>query len=242
MIGLAPMMILPFLLVAALPVLLPILGIRHRLNNFRPEILLYWLCGWALWLSEIHRKDMGHLVSGSPLLIILCIHFLAEYRGRIANTALQILAISAGSLATVNLLIVMTARSVPTRAGSIAMFQPDPVIRFLDEHTTPGEEIFTYPYCPKYYFLSSTTNPTRYSLLIYNYNTPFQFRDAIQVLEQHKVRYVVWGTHYESLISLFPASAWVPASGLQMEPYLESHYKVVTSMGGVRIMERNDER
>ncbi len=49
-----------------------------------------------------------------------------------------------------------------------------------------------------YYFLSGTTNPTRYSLLIYNYNTPAQFHEVIRVLDQHKVRYVVWNTNFET--------------------------------------------
>jgi len=79
----ASVLIIPFLLVAALPALLLTLGIRHRTACAKPTVLLYWLCGWALWLSEIHRKDICHLVSGSPLLIILCIYLLAESRGKL---------------------------------------------------------------------------------------------------------------------------------------------------------------
>ena len=37
-------------------------------RSARPEILLYWLCGGALWLAELYRMDMTHLVFGSPLL------------------------------------------------------------------------------------------------------------------------------------------------------------------------------
>ena len=240
-IGIAAIVILPFLLVAALPALILVFSGRHRMSNFDPVILLYWLCGWALWLSEIHRKDIGHLVAGSPLLIILCVHFLAERRERIAGTVLQILTLSAGALVTVNLLILITAHTVTTRAGGVAMFQPDPVIEFLNEHTVPGEEIFAYPYCPKYYFLSSTTNPTRYSLLIYGYNTSSQFRDAIQTLEQRKVKYVIWDTHFEALVSLFPASAHVLASEMFMEPYLELHYRQVALLDGVHIMKRKED-
>ena len=241
LIWLAPLTIAPFLLVAALPVMLFLLGFPRLMKQHKPEILLYWLCGWALWLSEIHRKDLGHLVVGSSLLIILCIYFLTQCRGRIADSALQLLTISSCTLAAVNLLILATAHTVPTRSGSVAMFQPDPVIAFLDQHTAPGDEIFTYPYCPKYYSLTSTENPTRYSLLIYNYNTPSQFYETIQVLDQHKVKYVVWDTHREALASLFPASTRIPARGLLMEPYLESHYRQVQLLDGVRIMERKND-
>ena len=239
LIPLALVLITPFLLVAALPALVPLLGIPRGKENLRPEILLYWFCGWALWLSEFHRRDIAHLTSGSPLLIILCVCFLGEYRGKIADLALQLLAISAVALATVNLFMVLSVRSVPTRVGTVAVFKPDAVVAFLDKHTTAGEEIFFYPYCPMYYFVSGTTNPTRFSLLIYNYNTPSQFREVIRVLDQHQVRYVVWNTNFAKKSGFyFSASFNRPAGGLLMEPYLESHYRLVKDIDGFRIMER----
>jgi len=139
--------------------------------------------------------------------------------------------------------VVLTAHTVNTRVGSAAVFQDDPVLTFLDEHVAPGEEIFAYPYCPMYYFLSSTTNPTRYSLLIYNYNTSAQFHEVIQVLEQHKVRYVLWDTNFQTkkVAALFPASVRIQPRDLIMEPYLDSHYKLVKVEDGVRIMERKSE-
>jgi hypothetical protein len=174
------------------------------------------------------------------LLIILCVHFLAEYRGKTADLVLQLLAISAGALATVNLFIALSAHSVPTRVGSVGMFKPDPVLTFLNNHVAPGTEIFSYPYCPMYYFLSDTTNPTRYSLLIYNYNTPSQFQEVIRVLDQHKVKYVLWDASFQSkaATALFSAAMYRPAAGFIMEPYLESHYRVVQDFNGMRIMER----
>jgi hypothetical protein len=240
LIPLAVVLVLPFLFIAALPVLVLVLGIPCGKDNLRPEILLYWFCGWALWLSEIHRRDIAHLASGSPLLIILCVHFLAEYRGKTADLVLQLLAISAGALATVNLFIALSAHSVPTRVGSVGMFKPDPVLTFLNNHVAPGTEIFSYPYCPMYYFLSDTTNPTRYSLLIYNYNTPSQFQEVIRVLDQHKVKYVLWDASFQSkaATALFSAAMYRPAAGFIMEPYLESHYRVVQDFNGMRIMER----
>ena len=239
LIPLGVVLILPFLLVASLPVLVPALGIPRGKDNLRPTISLYWLCGWALWLSEFHRHDIAHLTAGSPLLIILCVHFLDEYHKPIANWCLQFLTVSAVALAAVNLFIVLCAQSVPTRVGSVGMFKPDGALAFLDSHAAPGSEIFAYPTCPMYYFLSGTSNPTRYSLLLYNYNTPSQFHDAIKALEQHKVKYVVWDTTVETKAApYFSAAMYRPAGGLVMEPYLESHYRVVKEVAGLRIMER----
>jgi hypothetical protein len=235
----AVLLILPLLLVAALPALVPVLGIPRWRDNLKPEILLYWICGWALWLAEFHRRDIAHLTAGSLLLIILCVHFLGEYGRQIADWALQLLAISAVALATVNLFMVLAVRSVPTRVGTVAMFKPDAVIAFLDKHTTVGEEIFFYPYCPMYYFTTNTANPTRFSLLIYNYNTPPQFREVIHVLDQRRVHYVVWNTNFAKKSGFyFSASFNHPAGGLLMEPYLETHYRVVEDVNGFRIMER----
>jgi hypothetical protein len=94
-----------------------------------------------------------------------------------------------------------------------------------------------------YYFLSATTNPTRYSLLIYNYNTPSQFREVIQALEERRVKYVVWDKRFQSnaIAGIFSRSAFTPANSLIIEPYLESHYKLLRDEGGVRIMERRTE-
>ena len=233
-------LITPFALVALLPALVPALGLGFGKENLKPQILLYWFCAWALWLSEFHRRDIAHLASGSPLLIILCVYFLTRYEGRPADLVLQFLALSAGALATVNLFIVLCARPVQTRVGEVAMFKADPVLTFLDGHTKPGEEIFSYPYCPMYYFLSGTTNPTRYSLLIYNYNTPSQFDEVIRVLDRHKVKYVVWDASFQekAAATFFTATMYRPAGGFLMEPYLKSHYKVVQDIDGIRIMER----
>ncbi len=236
-------LITPVLLVAALPVLLPVLGARYRWGMASPEALLYWLCGGAMWMAELHRKDMTHLIFGSPLLIILCVYFLAEYREAIAGLVLQLLSISAACLAGFNLLLtLLAAHPITTRVGTVYTFRDLPGLQYLENHTSRGEEIFAYPYCPRYYFLSDTTNPTPYFILTYNYNTPSQFQEVVRILEQHKVRYVVWDTNLNKIKPVvFPSSTRLPPGGLVVEPYLESHYKDVQVVDGVRIMERRSE-
>lgn len=241
--GMASVLITPFLFVAALPVLLPILAARSKWNAMRPEVALYWLCGWALWLSEIHRKDIWHLVFGSPLLIIVGVYLLMERREKVADLALQLLLISAGCLACFNLFLALTAHPLTTRVGTVAVFKDDPVLTFLDEHVAPGEEIFAYPYCPMYYFLSSTVNPTHYSILFYNYNISSQFEEVVRTLEQHRVKYVIWDTGFEARAAstFFPEAKRTNPHDYILEPYLESHYRVVKAVNGIRIMERKSE-
>ena len=240
--ALATLLIVPFLFVAALPALFIMLGARYKWFTASPTIVLYCFCGWALWLSEFHRKDIFHLVVGSPLLIILCIFFLAENQKKIFAVALQVLTISATCLACFNLFLVSAAHPVHTRVGSVAMFGDNWALKFLIDHTTPGEEIFAYPYCPMYYFLSATTNPTRYSILLYNYNTNSQFEEVVNVLDRRRVRYVIWDTKFsKNATKFFPSSKPMRSDELIIEPYLESHYNVVKDEGDVRIMERKAE-
>jgi hypothetical protein len=242
-VAIAAILITPLLFVAALPLLMLLVGIRYKWKSVTPEIALYWFSGWALWLSEFHRSDIWHLVFGSPLLIVLCIHALTESRGKLANVAVQILAISAIGLAGFNCCVVlaMGAHPLATRVGNVVMAGagPDQVLRFLNEHTSPGEEILSYPYCPTYYFLSSTTNPTRYSILMYNYNTPSQFQEVVDILDQRRVRYIIWEASFAAnAADGFPGSQPRSPNDLIMEPYLESHYKLVEDDHGIRIMER----
>jgi hypothetical protein len=195
-----------------------------------------------LWLSEIHRKDIGHIVFGSPLLIILSVYYLERYRAKIADLSLQVLAVSAACLATFNLFLALSAHSIPTRVGPVAIFKSEPVLALLQEKVAPGDEIFAYPYIPMYYFLSATSNPTRYSGILYNFNTPPQFEEVVRVLEQRRVRYVVWNTGFrESAMKfVFPAVQKMPDDRLIVEPYLESHYKVLWADAHTRLMERKD--
>jgi hypothetical protein len=236
----AAVLITPFLFIAALPALLPALAARYRTSLGRPEIALYWLCGCGMWLSEIHRKDIFHLVFGSPVLIILGIYYLGQYRAKVADLALQVLAISAACLAVFNLFLVLAARPLATRVGTVGLLRNIPALRILDDKVAPGEEVFAYPYCPMYYFLSATSNPTRYSGLLYNFNTPSQFEEVVRVLEKRRVRYVLWDTHFQAkeLAALFPASAGTAPGTLIVEPYLESHYKVIWADADTRLMER----
>jgi hypothetical protein len=233
-------LIAPFLFVAVLPGLLLFIGARSRWGMARPEIMLYWLCGGAIWLAEIHRRDIAHLIFGSSLLVILAIHFLTERHGRIASLTLQMLSISAACLILFNLCCLLIApHSVPTRVGSVKMYRDPPVLPFLLQHVPAGEEIFVYPYAPQYYFLSSTTNPTPYSVLVNNFDTPSQFRDAERILDQHKVKYVIWDSNFErDSTDAFPRLKQLPPREPILEPYLESHYNIVWDENGTRVMER----
>jgi len=237
-VGMASVLVIPFLFVAALPALALLLGARNGVKAMRMEIVLYWLAGSALWLSEMHRKDIAHLIFGSPLLVILCIFYLQQRRTKAYGLTLQALSIASVCLAACTLILALYTHSTTTRAGQVNISTPDPVLASIDEHVPSGGELFIYPYSPMYYFLSNTNNPTRYSFLVYNYYTPAQFQEVIVSLDQHQVKYVLWDKDFQDKVIdvLFPSAR---PDHLIMEPYLESHYRPVWVHDGVRLLERN---
>jgi hypothetical protein len=213
----------------------------HRRLPFYSSALPYWIAGAALWLSEIHRKDIVHLVVGSPLLIIACLSCLAQVRHGICLYAFKVICMSSIALATFNLLVVSAARTkIASRRGTFYAAYAEPVLDFIDAHIPPGKEIFVYPYNPEYYFFSAGKNPTRFSVLMYHINTDAQFREAINSLEQHRVQYVIWGREFSRLARLegWPAYSNPREEELIIEPYLNQKYRLLIRINGVDIMER----
>jgi hypothetical protein len=237
-------LLVPYLLTVAIPVFLPIAGVRWRDSFVLPEVRLFWLCGWGLWLSEIHRKDIVHLVFGSPLLIILIVYYAERLPVRASKLFLQALATTIICLAGYNLLLLLYTQPLKTRVGFVSTFRNGELVKLLEQKTHAGEEIFAYPYCPIYYFLTRTVNPTRYSLLLYHYNTTSEFKEVLQVLQRHRVKYVVWDTHFQDVAvsKFFPSAGLVDPASRIIEPYLDSHYKQIWSEGGYRLMELKSDR
>jgi hypothetical protein len=238
--ALASFLLIPFLVVAALPLIPVLAALRHTAVAFNSSTLPYWIVGTAWWISEIHRKDITHLVSGSPLLIILLFYLLGRERGGLNIHFAQLVCFATFGLAAFNLLITLPAKRVETARGAVYLFGPDPVIEFLNAHVQPGQEIFAYPYSPIYYFLSGAHNPTKYSILMYGINTDSQFRDAVRSLEDKKVRYVIWDrefNHMGAKIGWPRYSAPSPERQI-MEPYLAANYALVKRAKQHEVLER----
>lgn len=237
---LAPIVTVPFLMVDAMPIPAVLaVAVKWR-SGPRPYLLLYWLSGAALWLAEIHRVDTAHLAIGSSVWMILACYFVGCLPGRLGQYSMQILAICTVAVAAINLTMMAAAHPLKTRAGTMLSIKSVPGIRYLEAHTRPGDYIFAYPYIPQYYFLTATRNPTRYSLLIYNYNTEHQFQRAIHELDRHRVKYVIWKTDMRELDRILPGCTRKPSYGFIMDDYLHSHYHEVKAFSnGMQIWERN---
>lgn len=239
---LAPVFTAPYFFIDALPFLLVILAALRWRDTLRPMILLFLFCGGAFWVSEIHRKEISHLAIGSPLFLVLFCYYLLESRTKMAEVALQLLAICSVSLATFNLMMMAGTHPMHTRVGTVRVYKSFPVVKYLEEHTHPGEYIFCFQYCPSYYFLDQTPDPTRFNMITYGYYTKAQIEEAIREIDRHKVKYVVWqgGQALKDLYHLLPGSDKRPPYGFLMDDYLHAHYhQVKTFPNGMQIWVRN---
>jgi hypothetical protein len=132
-------------------------------------------------------------------------------------------------------------RKFDTRQGAVMSAADYRVLPFLNTTVKQGEYVFVYPYAPIYYYLAALRNPTRYSVLLYGYNTPAQFDEVIRDIETKHVRYVLdMGASDQIVRGGFPGYHQPPADQLKLERYLDGHYEAVGWESGFRILRRRD--
>ena len=233
---------IPFLAVLALPLLLGGIALRLGKTAFNPLTGPYWIAGCALFASEMQRKDLAHVVYGSPILLVLAFHLYRRLRSRCASRAMQAVWVCAVVLGLLNPLVALLANHrVVTRRGVVYdSGGEDPVLGFLMNHTRPGDSVFVYPYAPMYYFLTDTRNPTRFNFMMYGFHTSAHFHEAVESLDRSQARYVVWDRAFpERALTGFPAYRQPPADQLIVEPYLAQHYAIAADTGwGFQVLER----
>jgi len=248
--GLGILILIPFFIIFALPLLLIVLAAKLYLNLtdrpkiFKSSMIICSSTGVALWISEVHRMDLIHLIYGSPVLVILLfalwnIYF--EEKRVTYQLGLIIAIIPLTFLATFYLNIALAAKQeYVTRRGTVYTFQEDTALKFLHENIQAGSMVFIYPYRSMYYFLANIRNPTRYSFLLYNYNTEAQFNETITALERKRVKYVLLDTLLDEtyLKKIFPKYVHPPDEKLVVEKYLQKHYRELEVRYGFRILER----
>ena len=235
-------LMLPFLLILALPVLVPLLGYFQRSQAFRPEWWPYWLAAFALWASELHRLDLGHLRNGTVLLTLL-FFTLCEKRAKpfLQQTASVVIACTI-FMAAINALGATSRHTLlHGRHGDLLGSKPDKALEFLMDHTRTGDDVFIYPYRPFYYFYAGLHNPTRLAVYLYDPAANGLFRQAIHDIDTRKVRYVLWdsGLTGKNLLGIFPAYREPPPDKLIIEPYLRARYHQIAFENGFHILERN---
>jgi Dolichyl-phosphate-mannose-protein mannosyltransferase len=239
---------IPFLLIAALPLISagPVfasLFSRERLKRWNP-CLAVTLAGAALWLSEIHRRDVVHLAAGAPVLLIALFASLQLIsRSRIRNAVTGAIAASLMVFGILNFVAhVQGSHAVETRRGTVMTAADDQALQFLNSSVKAGEFVFVYPYSPIYYYLADVRNPTRLSTLLYGYNPPAQFDEVVYDLEEKRVPYVLdSGASETTVAKWFPGYRRPAADKLVLEHYLRERYQPIAIKDGFRVLRRRSD-
>jgi Dolichyl-phosphate-mannose-protein mannosyltransferase len=246
-------LLVPFFIILILPFLLVVLttslyiNVANRSKLFNSTPLTYWSTGMALWVSELHRMDIIHLVYGSPILLIILFvlwNVLCEKKRVIHPLGLILIGFPLIVFGTIHAAITLSANhQLDTRRGIVYSFQEDGTLKFLHEKIQPGSTVFVYPYYPIYYFLADIKNPTRFNVLMYHYNSKEQFKETIAALEEKKVKYVLWDTFVSgpNFKVWFPRYTHPPKEMLELENYLEGHYRELEITNDMRILQRMED-
>jgi phage shock protein PspC (stress-responsive transcriptional regulator) len=210
--------------------------------------LSYLVLGFALWISELHRKDMIHLIYGSPLLLILLFvtwSYCFSKKKFLQSIGINFIIMCIILFGSYNAFIATSAnQKIVSRRGVLYGFKEDNALKYLIEKTNPGDYAFVYPYYPMYYFLADLKNPTRYTLLIGHFNTEIQFNEVIENLKKKHVKYILWDTLVsgENLKKWFPAYENTSKGNLHLEKYIEDSYETVYMENGIKILRRFEDR
>ena len=236
---------IPFLVIAVLPLVSvgPVfasLFFRDRLTRWNP-CLAVMLVGASLWLSEIHRKDVVHLASGAPvLLIVLLASIQSISSSQVRNAVMGAIAAGLVVFGILNFVSRLEgSHAVETRRGTVMTVVDDQALQFLNTSVKEREYIFVYPYSPIYYYLADVRNPTRLSTLLYGYNSPAQFDEVIHSLEEKRVPYVLdSGVSETTVAKWFPGYRQPTADKLVLEQYLQKRYELMAVKSGFSILRR----
>jgi hypothetical protein len=127
-----------------------------------------------------------------------------------------------------------------TRRGRVLVDKPDEALKFLCEKIPPRTKVLVYPYYSTYYFLADLENPSRFSLLLYRYNSDSHFRETIEAIERSKVEWVLLDTliNPESYERWFPGFPSPKTTELVLESYVHSRYNQVASLGDYQFWHR----
>jgi hypothetical protein len=207
-------------------------------------VIAYSLIGFALWFSETHRPDIMHLIYGSPVLVIASWLLWRELEwprvmratvpAVLIGSVLFVAGVQAWGAAAAN-------QRTPSRRGTVVGFDDDEALRFLvSDQVRAGDFVFVYPYFSTYYFLADVRNPTPFGEMIYEPGSKHYFDDAIEALERHQVKFILWDTVMtaENMQQWFPAYEVPPERERWMENYFREHYDEIGVLNRFRLLRR----
>jgi hypothetical protein len=225
-------------LVCALPLFG--IGILSRVNFRRSEmrhkqvpLLMITFLIIGLWISVvIGRRDYQHFVYLFPLSAIFLAWILD---GVVVPKSFRVLRMTLGAWAFISLPLIsfsmlLAANGAPdqihARRGTLSTSGRDDVIPYIEAHRNPGDQLFVYPYQPLYYYLTATTNPTRFDYIQPGLHSHSQVESAIQDLRANPGAPVLLSASFSEIVAIpWPSTPEnVLAAPDPMSLYIVKHY------------------
>jgi hypothetical protein len=190
------------------------------------RIMLLGIVGSFLFLGIASSPIWLRLVSVLPPALILYVwlnksptKFFGKLRGVAWASGLLALVIQS--------VLVQTGWKgyIESPTGRAAILDPDRYAkyRWVLEHTHPGEFYFQADDCDQY-FLLGLRNPVEVSFLTDSgFTRPEQVQNAIEMLEKHQVRFVMWAVRLD--IPMNPGADG--SANAPLRAYLSAHYHPV---------------
>jgi 4-amino-4-deoxy-L-arabinose transferase-like glycosyltransferase len=109
---------------------------------------------------------------------------------------------------------------IVTRRGTIYAPARDSALEVTLARVPANESVLVYPYLPLYYYLTDTSNPTRYDYFQPGMNTPAQAQEIISQIQSGKVRVVLFESSFpEKIPNSWPQT---PLGAIANDPVADS--------------------
>jgi len=201
--------------------------------------MLLCIVGFFMFLSIAFSPIWFRLVAVSPPAMILFV-WLLDRRVQSSRSLLGVVWVGGLLALVLQAAIVQLGWKgyLDSPTGHVAMLDPDHYqkYRWVLDHTHPGDFYFQADDCDEY-FLLGLRNPTRVSFITDSaYTRPEHVQNAIAMIEQHRVRFVMWSAWLD-----VPRHPGDDGSAAPLRSYLRAHYHPVRNFDdeSAQVWERN---
>ena len=165
-------------------------------------LYLLLLQGAGGFLSEIHSPDIGHVVWGAPLVLVLFVYQwerlgsgLQGLKRPLQVAGVSVIVVMLFAATRKAIMVLQIDGRVETRRGTLYVMpelaaQTQARFTAIERRVPPGGETFFYPYFAENYFLTATRNPTRYDVLLSDFHRGDQIEEALATLQRARPAYV----------------------------------------------------
>jgi hypothetical protein len=233
-----------------LPVTLPlfcIIGWPVRLwrdrtvrNAHGLKISFLLICSLALLGSTFPRPDLTHLMYVAPLFYVLGASLLTLLLNRKSKlVAIGLIATVSGVFLVATIQRRLDEQVLDTHQGRIRGPKSDiEIAGMVTSRVLPGDSLFIFPYCPVFYFLTDSRNPTRYSFLQPGMFTADDEKVAHAALIASPPRWVLYfNVTPEMYLGTWPSSDLARLRMPSIEDFIKERYRKVAKADLFELME-----